>query len=76
MEHKMLATLVEEAPIWELRNGFFYVSDERSGLCRAYTPHIFFQTFARMAEVAREYNFSGAEVIPFPAPAVGVTAKH
>jgi hypothetical protein len=67
MGQRMSAVLVEQPPEFEFRDGFFFVYCPQSCVCRAYPPHQFFKTFAAMAEVAREYRFASAEVIPFPA---------
>jgi hypothetical protein len=58
------AILVEDQPEWEFRGGFFFVTWNEKTWC--YPPHAFFKMFAAMGEVARQYNFAGAEVIPFP----------
>jgi hypothetical protein len=63
---KLQAVLVEEPPVWEFRGGHFFVTCEQSGVCRAYPPNVFFRTFADMAEAARQYKFTSAEVIQFP----------
>jgi hypothetical protein len=58
--------LVEEPPEWEFRGGMFVVCCQRTGVCRAYPPRLFFAVLANMAEIAREYRFGEGEVVAFP----------
>jgi hypothetical protein len=58
--------LVEETPTWDFRGGFFVVSCQRTGVCRAYPPRLFFKVLADMAAIAREYRFGEGEVVAFP----------
>jgi hypothetical protein len=58
------AVLVEEPPEFEFRNGLFYVCCPLTGVCRAYRPHTFFKTIAKMVEVGRSYRMASAEVVP------------
>jgi hypothetical protein len=52
----MVAVLVEEPPEFEFDGWLFYVCDAKTGTCRAYRPETFFRTFARMAEIGREWR--------------------
>jgi hypothetical protein len=58
--------LVEEVPKWERRGGMFIVSCQRTGVCRAYPPQLYFKVLADMASLAREFRFGEGDVVPFP----------
>jgi hypothetical protein len=68
------ATLVEEPPQFEYRDGMFYATTF-DGYCRCFRPITFFQMLAQAAQVAREYRVVSGEVVDFAAHAAAVSGR-